>query len=55
VQFYRVYRDGTAIANRYDVTGTTSYVDAPGGSHSYWVTAVDDNFRESPATGPVSP
>jgi hypothetical protein len=52
VRFYRVYRDGTAYANRYGrVYGqlALAYVDtAPGGSsHSYRVTAVDERFGES--------
>ena len=48
VIFYRVYRDGMAIADRY---GTTSngFIDksAGGTSHTYYVSAVDNSFAES--------
>ena len=59
VAFYRIYRDGTAYADRYDRTGTgseVSFVDAntEGVAHRYWVVAVDDQLAESPAVGPVT-
>lgn len=54
-QFYRVYRDGTAFADRLAVVtgGDTYFVDPDGGSHEYWVSAVDDKFNESDLLGPV--
>ena len=56
IQSYIVYRDGTAIADRYaDLASTeTTFVDhtANGSSlHDYWVTAVDDALRR---VGPPS-
>ena len=53
VIFYRIYRDGQAIAQRYGKTsnGTTlEFIDkdAGGSSHTYFVSAVDDGFAESP-------
>jgi prepilin-type N-terminal cleavage/methylation domain-containing protein len=59
IRFYRIYRDsGTDVADRYDETVTSDpvYVDPNPGSttaHKYWVTAVDQNFNESPASEPV--
>lgn len=59
IQFYRIYRDtGTGLSDRYDetVTSSPSYVDPNPGSttaHEYWVTAVDTDFNESPASAPV--
>lgn len=52
VIFYRVYRDGQAIANRYGKTSngaTLSFTDRDPGatSHTYYVSAVDDEFAES--------
>jgi prepilin-type N-terminal cleavage/methylation domain-containing protein len=59
IRFYRIYRDGTAYADRYDKTGglTTSWTDSnPGsGSHTYYVSAVGDNFAESEPVGPAKP
>ncbi len=57
VIFYRVYRDGQAIADRYGKTSsadTLSFTDRDGGgtSHSYYVSAVDDDFAESAVVGP---
>ncbi len=60
LRFYRVYRDGTALANRYAswyapgrdiefVDGNTAGV-----GRDYWVTAVDGFFRES-AKVPATP
>jgi hypothetical protein len=59
IRFYRIYRDGgTALVDRYDetVTSATNYTDPnPGGTtaHRYWVSAVDQNFNESPVSDPV--
>ena len=52
VIFYRVYRDGQAIAQRYGKTSngaTLAFTDkaAGGTSHTYYVSAVDDGFAES--------
>ena len=59
VDFYRIYRDGSAVADRYDRTGPgeLSFIDrnAGGGTHTYWVSAVDKNYAESTLVGPVSP
>jgi len=50
--FFRIYRDGTTVDDRYDYTGLGTeleYVDtATGGQpHEYWVTTVDQNYSES--------
>lgn len=60
VAFYRIYRDGQAVANRYDRTanGTDlTYMDTDlgGAAHTYSVSAVDVAYSESALTGPVSP
>jgi prepilin-type N-terminal cleavage/methylation domain-containing protein len=60
VRFYRIYRDGTAYADRYDKTGdelTTSWTDSnPGaGNHTYYVSAVGSNFAESAPIRAVQP
>lgn len=60
VLFYRIYRDGTALSDRYDATGDAvqlSFTDAKATSleHDYYVTAVDDDFHESDPVGPVTP
>ena len=60
IRFYRIYRDGTAYADRYDKTGdgvTLSWTDRnPGaGGHTYYVSAVDEFFDESAPMGPVAP
>jgi hypothetical protein len=59
IQFYRIYRDGTSYADRYDRTGsgtTLSYTDTATGGvpHTYWVTAVDNQLAESTLLGPVT-
>jgi prepilin-type N-terminal cleavage/methylation domain-containing protein len=58
VQFYRVYRDGSAFADRYDRTAadvrTFTDTSAGSGAHTYWVTAVNGSFNESTALGPVT-
>jgi hypothetical protein len=54
VEFYRVYRDGTTLAHRYarwfDNSGTVRWQDTAtdGKAHTYWVTAVDEHYAESP-------
>ena len=56
IDFYRIYRDGTGIADRYtrwDNNGlTVTFVDAAtdGQAHCYRVTAVDRYYAESPFT-----
>jgi hypothetical protein len=59
VAFYRVYRDGTAFADRYDRTGSgaeLSYIDShtDDTQHQYWVVAVDGQLAESNPVGPVT-
>ena len=62
VSFFRIYRDGTALGDRYeryfDGNGSPSVTwtdTGTGGTpHSYWVTAVDQQYRESPFAGPVT-
>ncbi|HEX6391489.1 MAG TPA: Ig-like domain-containing protein [Solirubrobacteraceae bacterium] len=59
VAFYRIYRDGTSRADRYDRTGTASELSlvdgrTDGTPHQYWVTAVDSNLAESAPVGPVT-
>jgi hypothetical protein len=59
IAFYRIYRDGTDYADRYDRTSgglVTSYVDSSAGTTSrrYWVTTVDSKFNESNPIGPVT-
>ena len=59
IQFYRIYRDGTAYSHRYGRLypgGPLIWVDRnPGSStHSYRVSAVDSHFGESPLTSPVT-
>lgn len=53
VIYYRIYRDGQALAHRYGKTSngaTLSFTDKSSGgtSHTYFVSAVDDDFAESP-------
>lgn len=57
VDYYRIYRDGTAFANRYDRTGdktslTWTDTNTGGTTHSYYVTAVDTHLAESTFAGP---
>lgn len=49
VDFYRIYRDGQRIADRYDRTSGTTYTDTSPlpGVHDYYVTAVSSGFSES--------
>ncbi len=58
VEYYRIYRDGVAYANRYDRTATGSILeyldtDANGTPHDYSVAAVDQRLGESTLLGPV--
>jgi hypothetical protein len=61
IDFYRIYRDGVNVASpyaRWDAAGTSvSWVDGntDGNQHTYWVTAVDNHYGESPLAGPVTP
>jgi hypothetical protein len=56
ISFFRIYRDGVSLANRYDryfdFTGSASVAwtdtDTEGVQHSYSVTAVDQQYAESP-------
>jgi prepilin-type N-terminal cleavage/methylation domain-containing protein len=60
VQFYRIYRDGKALGDRYerwfDSRPQAIWEDTETGglAHQYWVTAVDKHFAESPFLGPVT-
>jgi prepilin-type N-terminal cleavage/methylation domain-containing protein len=62
VAFYRIYRDGTAYADRWDdffpgaTGGSLAWLEyAPGtSSHTYRVAAVDDLFGESALSDPVT-
>jgi prepilin-type N-terminal cleavage/methylation domain-containing protein len=60
IRFYRIYRDGTAYAARYDKTGdgqTLSWTDRnpDAGGHVYYVSAVDREFAESAPERAVAP
>jgi hypothetical protein len=59
IAFFRIYRDGQAYINRYDRTGSGSELTwsdpQASGTHSYSVTAVDDQLAESTLVGPVTP
>jgi prepilin-type N-terminal cleavage/methylation domain-containing protein len=60
IEFYRVYRDGTALANRYDrwfddrATVVWQDTQTDGLQHTYRVTAVDEHHMESTFLGPVT-
>jgi prepilin-type N-terminal cleavage/methylation domain-containing protein len=60
VDFYRIYRDGTALSNRVDrwfddrPSVTWQDTDTNGLQHQYWVTAVDEQHMESTFLGPVT-
>jgi len=59
VAFYRIYRDGSTYADRYDRTPTGSnlnFIDTQTGgqTHTYRVTAVDTQLAESTMVGPVT-
>lgn len=55
---YRIYRDGTAIGDRYDTvagTETTATDPVTGGiPHEYWIATVDSRSMESTLLGPVT-
>jgi prepilin-type N-terminal cleavage/methylation domain-containing protein len=59
-KFYRIYRDaGTGVSGRYDetITSASTYMDPNPGTittHTYWVTAVDNNYNESAPSPPVT-
>jgi len=59
IDFYRVYRDGEAVGDRYfrvdDAGGSVRFEDAAtnGEPHSYRVSAVDERYSESALAGPV--
>jgi prepilin-type N-terminal cleavage/methylation domain-containing protein len=61
LSFYRIYRDGTTYTERWDdffpdTGGVLAWLEyAPGtGSHTYYVSAVDDVFGESALSAPVT-
>jgi type II secretory pathway pseudopilin PulG len=58
ILFFRIYRGGATVADRYDRTGLgtdLTFTDTDvAGKPQYWVTAVDENYSESLPIGPVS-
>jgi Tfp pilus assembly protein PilV len=56
VEFYRIYRDGYAIADRVDTLSSLSWTDTNSGgtSHSYRVTSAASTLTESDVLGPVT-
>jgi prepilin-type N-terminal cleavage/methylation domain-containing protein len=59
ILFYRIYRLEDGVVERYDetVTNATNYTDPKPGdttAHTYWVSAVDQSFNESPLSDPVT-
>jgi hypothetical protein len=58
IAFYRIYRDGSSYADRYDRTNGTevNYTDThtDGVQHTYWITAVDEHYAESVLLGPIT-
>jgi hypothetical protein len=61
LSFYRIYRDGTTYTERWDdffpdTGGALAWLEyAPGtGSHTYYVSAVDDVFGESALSASVT-
>jgi Tfp pilus assembly protein PilV len=60
VDFYRIYRDGQALANRYDVVDAAGNpirwtdTNTGGTSHTYYVVAVDMRLAESAFSNGVS-
>jgi hypothetical protein len=60
IAFYRIYRDGTAITDRYerwyDSASSITWQDTQTGgtTHTYYVTAVDKHYAESLMVGPVT-
>lgn len=57
VAFYRIYRDGKQVADRYGRIDPVALIfqdDKTGGlTHKYWITAVDTHLQESSFVGPV--
>jgi hypothetical protein len=59
VAFYRIYRDGVAITDRYerwyDSSSNVTWQDTQTGgtAHTYFITAVDTHYAESLMMGPV--
>jgi len=58
IVFFRIYRDGTSYASRYDRVDENifSYTDIKTGgtTHDYWVTSVTNLYNESVLLGPVT-
>jgi len=60
VDTYRIYRDGTTVADRFarpeadEVEWLDPDADPEEAPHQYWITAVDDRLQESVLVGPVS-
>jgi hypothetical protein len=62
IQFYRIYRNGTAFSNRYDDYFPSATdpafawfeFDSSNGPHTYRVSAVDGTFAESVLSSPVT-
>lgn len=60
IDFYRIYRDGTDVSDRYfrvdDDSATVTFLDnrTDGVPHTYWVSVVDANYAESTLQGPVT-
>jgi len=62
IQFYRVYRDGTSFANRYDDYFPNASnpgfawfeFDSTNGPHTYRITAVDGSYAESDLSAAVT-
>ena len=60
IEFYRIYRDGRALGDRYDrwfdggATATWQDTATGGTPHTYRVTAVDKHYAESDFLGPVT-
>jgi prepilin-type N-terminal cleavage/methylation domain-containing protein len=54
---YTIYRDGTAISDRYDSvlpTETSLVLHDAGSTHSYWISVMDQRLSESTLVGPVT-
>jgi Tfp pilus assembly protein PilV len=60
VVFYRIYRDGTSVSDRYDRWYSSAAIvnwqdtHTGGTTHRYWVSSVDQHLGESTLVGPVS-
>jgi prepilin-type N-terminal cleavage/methylation domain-containing protein len=61
IEFYRIYRDGKALGDRYersfDAGPVVTWQDTRTGglTHTYWITAVDEHYAESSFLGPIVP